>query len=71
MIALDLYVGENSLANHLSSPKASACTRCVQMSLHLVPDVNVPGIRAGRRHGYRRVLASAIRLERHNTSCNH
>jgi hypothetical protein len=30
MIALDLCVGENSLANHLSSPKGSACTRCVQ-----------------------------------------
>ena len=43
MIALDLYVGEDSLANHLSSPKGSAFTRCVQMSLHLVPDVNVPG----------------------------
>ena len=43
MIALDLYVGENSLANHLSPPKGSACTRCVQMSLHPVPDVNVPG----------------------------
>ena len=42
MIALDLYVGENSLANHLSPPKGSACTRCVQMSLHPVPDVNVP-----------------------------
>ena len=42
MIALDLYVGENALANHLSSPKGSACTRCVQMSLHLLPDVNVP-----------------------------
>ena len=42
MIALDLCVGENSLANHLSSPKGSACTWCVQMSLHLVPDVNVP-----------------------------
>ena len=32
MIALDLYDGENSLANHLSSPKGSACTRCVQMN---------------------------------------
>jgi hypothetical protein len=39
MIALDLYVGENALANHLSSPKGSACTRCVQMSLHLLPDL--------------------------------
>jgi hypothetical protein len=43
MIALDLYVGENSLANHLSSPKGSACTRCVPMGLQLVTDVNVPG----------------------------
>jgi hypothetical protein len=43
MIALALYVDENSLANHLSSPKGSACARCVQMSLHLVTDVNVPG----------------------------
>jgi hypothetical protein len=43
MIALDFYDGENSLANHLSSPKGSACTRCVQMSLRLVPDVTVPG----------------------------
>jgi hypothetical protein len=42
MIALDLYVGENSLANHLSSRKGSACTKRVQMSLHLVPDVNLP-----------------------------
>lgn len=32
MIALDLYVGANSLANHLSPPKGSACTRCGQMS---------------------------------------
>jgi hypothetical protein len=43
MIALDLYVGENSLANYLSSPKGSACTRCVQMSLHLVPGCQPPG----------------------------
>jgi hypothetical protein len=43
MIALDLYVGENSLANRLSPPKGSSCTRCVQTSLHLAPDVNVPG----------------------------
>lgn len=43
MIALYVYVGANSLANHLSSPKGSACTRCVQMSVHLDPDVSVPG----------------------------
>jgi hypothetical protein len=47
MIALDLYVGENSRTSHLSPPKGSACTRCVQMSLHLVPDVNVRGNQGG------------------------
>jgi hypothetical protein len=47
MIGLDLYVGENSLANHLSSPKGSPCARCVQMSLHRVPDVSVPGNQGG------------------------
>jgi hypothetical protein len=36
MIALDLYVGENALANHHSSPEESACTRCVQMSFHMI-----------------------------------
>jgi len=39
----NLYVGENSLANHLSSPKGSACATCVQMSLQLVTGVTVPG----------------------------
>ena len=34
-------------------------------------DSSFRGIRAGRRHGYRCVLASAIRLERHTTSCRH
>ena len=59
MIALDLYVGENALANHLSSPKGSACTRCVQMSSTWSQMSTSRGIRAGRRHGYRCVLASA------------
>lgn len=56
MIALDLYVGENALANHHSSPEESARTRCVQMSIHMIRKptrkrwMSTDGLVAGLKH---------------------
>ena len=57
MIALDLYVGENALASHLSSPNGSACRRCMQMDFRL--------IRKPKRKGRMSTYSSVAGLQQH------